>query len=179
MSTMIRVPWLKTLPRTKKEPIRWTRANTKYEVYTATLDSTELEAMLTHCKLVKHKIQRAVSTNAHLGPSYFEVFPRTLEQEMEDAWEPAVAALGADFVQTAETFENALKKFIVAHASSSGSRHALVQQISHPTKPRDLPVQAFQHRLLELNNAVELLPVTSPKLTDDQLKQAFYDGMRK
>ena len=119
-----------------------------------------------------------VSHATHLGPSYFEVFPRTLEQEMEDAWEPAVAALGANFAQTEQNFETALKTFIAAHTTTR-DRHALVQQLSHPIKPRDLSVQAYQHRLLELNNAVELLPGTSAKLTDEQLKQAFYDGMPK
>jgi hypothetical protein len=100
MSVMVRIPWHKSLPRSRNEPIRWTRGNSKYEIYSSTLEAIELEAILAHCKLVKHKIKRVVSTAAHLGPSYFEVFPRILEQEMEDAWEPAVAALGASPAQT-------------------------------------------------------------------------------
>jgi hypothetical protein len=101
-----------------------------------------------------------------------------LEQELENVWEPAAATLGAEFVETERHFETALKTFVAAHATTR-DRHALVQQLSHPTKPRDLSVQAFQHRLLELNNAVELLPGTSSKLTEERLKQAFYDGMLK
>ncbi len=176
MSVMIRIPWHKTLPRTRKEPIRWTRANSKYEIYASALESIELESILAHCKVIKHKIKRVVSAATHVGPSFFEVFPRTLEQEMEDAWEPAVAALGPNPAQTEENFDQALKTFIAAHATGR-DRHALVQQLSHPTKPKDMAVQAYHHRLLELNNAVELLPGTKPKLTDEQLKQALYDGM--
>jgi hypothetical protein len=178
MSVMVRIPWQKSITRSRKEPIRWTRGNNKYELYAATLDSIELEAVLSHCKAIKHKVKRVVASATHLGPSYFEVFPRTLEQEIEDAWEPAVAALGANSAQTEETFDTALKTFIAAHATTR-DRHALVQQLSHPNKPNDMSVQAFQHRLLELNNAVELLPGTSAKLSETQLKQAFYDGMPK
>jgi hypothetical protein len=173
---MIRVPWQKTTGRARKEPIRWTRGNSKYELYSATLESVELEDVLAHCKLVKHKVRQVVSNNNHLGPSYFEVFPRTLEQELEDAWQPAVEALGVAPAQTVANFDTALKSFIAHHATSR-DRHALVQQLSHPTKPSEMSVQVFQHRLMELNNSVELLPGTSAKLTDDQLKQAFYDGM--
>jgi transposase InsO family protein len=178
MSVMVRIPWQKTLSRPRKEPIRWHRGNGKYEIYCAPLDSLNLESILTHCKSVPHLIKRAVVSAAHLGPALFEVFPRTLEQEIEDAWAPAVATLGANPDQSVENFELALKAFIAAHATTR-DRHALVQQLSHPIKPREMAVQVFQHRLLELNNSVELLPGTSAQLTQDQLKQAFFDGMPK
>jgi hypothetical protein len=176
MSVMVRIPWQKILSRPRKEPIRWHRGSGKYEIYCAPLDSLHLESILTHCKSIPHLIQRVVVTAAHLGPALFEVFPRTLEQEIEDTCAPAVATLGANPVQTVENFELALKAFIAVHATTR-DRYALVQQLSHPIKPREMAVQVFQHRLL--NNVVELLPGTSAQLTQDQLKQAFFDGMPK
>jgi threonine synthase len=81
--------------------------------------------------------KKTVVTATHLGASYFEVFLRTLEQEIEDAWEPAVAVLGANPAKTPENFEDALKSFIAAHATTR-DRHAFVQQLFHPTNPQDL-----------------------------------------
>jgi hypothetical protein len=86
------------------------------------------------------------------------VIPRTLEQEIEDAWGPAT--LGANPVLSGENFELALKALIAAHTITR-DRHVLIQQLSHPIKPRDMTVQVFQHHLL---NAVELLPGTSAQL---------------
>jgi hypothetical protein len=99
-----------------------------------------------------------------------------LEQEIEDVWEPAVATLGANLAQTPENYETAL---IVKTSIMTRNRHALVQQLSHPTKPQDLTVQAYQNRLLGLNNAAELLSGISSKLMEQQLKQALYEGMPK
>jgi hypothetical protein len=86
------------------------------------------------------------------------VFPRTLEQEIEHAGGPAT--LGANPVLSGENFELALKVFIAAHIITR-DRHVLIQQLSHPIKPRDMTVQVFQHRLL---NVVELLPGVSAQL---------------
>jgi hypothetical protein len=44
-------------------------------------------------------------------------------------------------------------------------------------KPRSLGVQAFLYRLLDLIEAVVLLPVEVAALTAHQVKQAYYDGM--
>jgi hypothetical protein len=140
----------KTLPNTKTEPIRLTRGNNKYELYTATLDSMNLEAILSHCKAIQHKVKWVVGVAAQLGPSYFEIFPRTLDHEIEDAWELAVNSLGMNAPQTVDNFTLALKAFIAAYTTTR-DRHALVQQLSHPSNPRDLTVQAFHHRLLEWN----------------------------
>jgi hypothetical protein len=76
---------------------------------------------------------------------------------MEDVWEPAVATIEANFERTKQNFETALQTFIAAHAAIR-DRHALVPQLWHTTKPRDLSVQAYQYRLFKLNNAVKLLP---------------------
>jgi hypothetical protein len=126
MSVMVRIPRQKTLSRPRKEPIRWHRGNGKYEIYCAPLDSLNLESILTHCKSVPYLIKRAVVSAAHLGPALFEVFPRTFEQEIEDAWAPVVATLGANPNQSVENFET-LEAFIAAHATTR-DRHAHVQQ---------------------------------------------------
>jgi hypothetical protein len=44
-------------------------------------------------------------------------------------------------------------------------------------KPIDMAVQAFWYPLHELNKHIEWLPGTEPVLTDNQIKQAFYDAM--
>ena len=81
-----------------------------------------------------------------------------------------------DDAHTVQSFEQAIQDFVACH-STEQDRHELVQQLRHPTKPRDLGVQAFYYRLVELNSAVSILPGDDAPLTDDQLKQAFYDGM--
>ncbi|KAG7373716.1 hypothetical protein IV203_012811 [Nitzschia inconspicua] len=85
---------------------------------------------------------------------------------------------GPNAPQTVENFDEAIKNFVGAHAGTQ-DRHALVQQLIHPTKPRDLGGQAFYYQLLELNDAISLIPGAAhdAPLNDEQLKQAFYDGM--
>ncbi|KAL3930781.1 MAG: hypothetical protein SGARI_004385 [Bacillariaceae sp.] len=81
-----------------------------------------------------------------------------------------------NFPRSVENFEAALQEFVASNTTTQ-DRHELVQQLSNPTKPQDVGVQAFYYRLMELNNALVLLPGAQQPLTNDQLKQSFYDGM--
>jgi hypothetical protein len=104
----------------------------------------------------------------------FRLLPCSLPNSTA-VWDQVVNDLN-DNAHTVANFDQAIKDFVACHATDQ-DRHELVQQLLHPTKPRDLGVQAFYYRLIELNGAVSLLPGTDAPLTDDQLKQAFYDGM--
>jgi hypothetical protein len=66
--------------------------------------------------------------------------------------------------------------FVSSHASEQ-DRFDLVNQLLQPMKPPEQYVQAFFSRLLELNDAVELLPGEEEPLTDRQLQKAFYDPL--
>ena len=89
------LPWVKTPLATKKEALTWKRG-TKYTIHAPTLESIELEPLLTHCKFVQYKVKGVVSSIDQLGPSYFDVFPRTLTDVLEGAWVQAVEDLGED-----------------------------------------------------------------------------------
>ncbi|KAG7361665.1 hypothetical protein IV203_036766 [Nitzschia inconspicua] len=104
--------------------------------------------------------------------------PNLLSELKSPLWNRAVEDLGPNAPQTVENFDEAIQNFVGAHTGTQ-DRHALVQQLIHPTKPRDLGVQAFYYRLLELNDAISLIPGAAhdAPLNDEQLKQAFYDGM--
>jgi len=84
--------------------------------------------------------------------------------------------IAQDQDETLESFDNCLRTFIESHATTD-DQHELIQQLRTPKKPRELPVHNFYYRLRELNAYVEWLPGTEPPLTDNQLKQAFYDAM--
>ncbi|KAG7345533.1 hypothetical protein IV203_033064 [Nitzschia inconspicua] len=177
-----------TVPSPGKKPERkdndlpsqrkWTHQNSSYEIYAYTLRGASAQEVVTHCAEIKQQVHQAVSNDNHLGPSCFKIFPRTLAVSLSAVWKRAVEDLGTNHAQTVANFDEAIKNFVGAHASTQ-DRHALVQQLVHPTKPRDLGVQAFYYRLLELNDAISLIPGAAhdAPLSDDQLKQAFYDGM--
>ncbi|KAG7346605.1 hypothetical protein IV203_005674 [Nitzschia inconspicua] len=172
--------WKKPEPDPEDPPSqgKWTEHKTIYEIYAHTLKGVSAQEVVTHCAEIKGQVKQAVSNDNHLGPSCFQVFPRTLTTSLSSVWTRAVADLGPNAPQTVENFDEAIKNFVGAHTGTQ-DRHALVQQLIHPTKPRDLGVQAFYYRLLELNDAISLIPGAAhdAPLNDEQLKQASYDGM--
>ena len=60
------------------EAIKWSRGTSRYEVYVPTLSTLELNDLLPHCMAVRAKGLSTVGTDAHKGPSLYEVFPRSL-----------------------------------------------------------------------------------------------------
>jgi hypothetical protein len=144
------------------------------------LESFDLQEMIPHCLQVLSKVNSAVAVENHKGPSYFKVFPRTLSMILEPVWNQLVEeARNNDEGGGAETENNfilRLKEFIAVH-STSADRHEWLKILRTDKKPRDMGVQAFWYRLRELNKQIEWLPGSEPVLTDDQIKQAFYDAM--
>jgi hypothetical protein len=61
-------------------------------------------------------------------------------------------------------------------ASTAEDHQDLAQQLCKPHKPREVNCQPFYYHLLELNSYVEWMPGTEEFLTEDQLRQPFYDG---
>jgi hypothetical protein len=101
--------------------------------------------------------------------------PRTILIPLLAAWNhvkkkhPKVAA-------TVQSYEKMIKYFIKAHATDE-DRHDHLAQLRSARKPRIMSVQLFYYRLRELNDQAAWLPGDAALLTDEDLKQAFYDGM--
>jgi hypothetical protein len=155
--------------------VKWRRhANSQYEIHAHTLASIELPVLIPHCTETKQRIVTAVTTDAHLGPSLFKAFSRTLSETLVSTW--SLIADGLE--QTEEDFDNAfLKRFIGTHATEE-DRHELVQQLFHPDKPRNVSVHDFYYRLMQLNNYIEWLPGNKAPLSSEfQLRTAYHDGM--
>ena len=153
---------------------KWSHGTSKYEIHATMLQDIEIGPLLTHCLSVKRKIDSAVSIQAHRAQSYFSVFPRTLSTVLLTIWDQLIEDLEPD--QDEEGFEEALKDFIAAHCTDE-DRKDLAQQLSKPKKPLKSSVQEFNYRLQQLNSFIDWMPGTAAELDDDQLKQAFYDGM--
>ena len=112
--------------------IKWQQSTSKYEIYTPVLRDLELAVMIPHCIEVKQKIDSAVSTATHKGPSYFQVFPRTLSNVLLTIWTQLIA--DTEPSQDEDGFTASLKAFIASH-STDEDRHELVNQIRAPKKP--------------------------------------------
>jgi len=170
---MTSFPFTKDHTERRSEAVKWQQGNAKYEVYAPTLDTAELSVLVPHCIETKNKVRKVVSNEAHLGPSYFKVFARTLSITLAAIWSQLVQDQRED---SAEEFDATLQDFIGCHATAE-DRHDLVAQLMKPTKPRNVTVQAFYYRLRELNEYVSWLPGEAAPLDEAQFKKAFYDGM--
>jgi hypothetical protein len=53
----------------------------------------------------------------------------------------------------------------------------VAKDTSTDKKPRDMNVQTFWYQIHDINKQIEWLPGSEPVLTDNQLKQSFYDAM--
>ena len=95
----------------RTEAIKWTiaQSKTKYEVYVHTLKEFELEKLLPHCLEIKAKINSVVGTQSHMGPSMYQVFPRSLSPVLQGVWNHVVVgAPAAKAEETVAHFENRL-----------------------------------------------------------------------
>eukprot|EP00543_Licmophora_paradoxa_P007499 CAMPEP_0202452314 /NCGR_PEP_ID=MMETSP1360-20130828/10554_1 /ASSEMBLY_ACC=CAM_ASM_000848 /TAXON_ID=515479 /ORGANISM="Licmophora paradoxa, Strain CCMP2313" /LENGTH=242 /DNA_ID=CAMNT_0049071101 /DNA_START=226 /DNA_END=951 /DNA_ORIENTATION=+ len=136
-----------------------------------------MDVLIPHCIAVKKRVESTVTTEAHLGPSLYKVFPRTIEGPLPSVWQTIVDERGVGVQhQTEENFDEDIKSFIQEHCPEQ-CRYQLVQQLRAFKKPRDLPVLDFSYRLQELNSWVEWMPGNEEPLNPTQLKQAFYNAM--
>jgi hypothetical protein len=176
VNTITIMPWAKTKSESYAESIKWNQGNARYEIHSQILEDMDLDVLVPHCLEVRRKIQAVTNVEAHLGSAYFRVFPRTLSTVLQSSaiWDVIVEADNPD--ESQDGFDATLQTFIASHCTAE-DRHELVQQLCHPHKPRELNVQTFYYRMLELNSYVTWMPGTDDELTDDQVHQSFYDGM--
>ena len=154
-------------------PLKWNIGNSRYEVHVAILDGLETGDLLRHCLEVRDRVKKVVTTAAHVAPSLFRVFDRTISLVLQATWDNVLTEVAE---RDEAAFDEVLKLFIAANCSS-GDRYDVVQQIRRPTKPRALLVQNFFYRLREINSYVSWLPGTEPALDDNQMKQSLFNGM--
>jgi hypothetical protein len=132
--------------------------------------------IVSHCLTVMHKIDARVGNNAaNRFASNMNMFPRTLSLPHVATWD-TVHVDHPLAAQDVACFQQAIWHFIAVHATDE-DRHELLDYICSVAKPRKMDVQTYYSRLHELNNQVNWLPGTDLPLTEDQLHQAFFDGV--
>jgi hypothetical protein len=159
----------------KQELIKWTTGKDKHEISVSILYKVDVPEIVAHVLSVMHKVNLQVGEDEDRYSSYAVVMPRTLSSPLLAVWKyinkkhPKVAT-------TVQGFEKMIKYFIKAHATDE-DRHDLLAQLRSAHKPRVMSVQLFYYRLRELNDQAAWLPGDQALLTDEELKQAFFDGM--
>jgi hypothetical protein len=171
------VKWDKTKIATKT--IKWTlgaNGAMKHKIVSPILSKFELGNIVAHCLTAMHKIDARAGNNAvNRFASYMNVFPRTLSLPHVGTWDTVLVDHPLA-VQDVASFQQAIPQFIAMHATDK-DRHELLDYICNVAKPCKVDVQTYYVCLQELNHQVEWLPGTDLPLTEDQLHQAFFDGM--
>jgi hypothetical protein len=161
------------------ETIKWTlgaNGPTKHEIVSPILTKFELGNIVLHCLTVMHKIDAFVGNNAaNRFALYMNVFPHTLSLPHVATWD-TVLVDHPSAAQDMASFQQAIWHFIAVHATDKDC-HELLDYIRSIAKPQKMDVQTYYSHLHELNNQVNWLPGTDLPLTEDQLHQAFFDGM--
>jgi hypothetical protein len=78
---------------------------------------------------VRTKIEQVVSTEAHLAPSLFRMFPRTISNVLRTIWE--VILQDEDHEETVNGFERCILAFLASHATVE-DHYELVAQLRSP-----------------------------------------------
>ena len=162
------------------ETIKWSEGGAKYETHLTVLSSLELAQVISHCLAFRQAIRLAVDNVAHIGPSLYKVFPRTISMVLRTVWDQinsdATINPAIDNTETSDHFDDRIREFVAVHCTEA-DHYDLVQQLRSMRKPVSVSVVAFYYRLKELNQYVEWLPGTEPPLSGNQMKQAFHDAM--
>jgi hypothetical protein len=133
-----------------------------------------VQNMLPHCLHLHNKVLNAMGNANHQGPSLFQTFPCSLEEELQNTWNqilvdnPPAGNTVADF--------DALRLFIASSATQE-QQHELQCQLRASHKPHKMPIQSFWYSHHCLNRYPSWIPVPEPPLTNAQCKQEFYDAM--
>ncbi len=174
MSTQVLFPWIVT-EEEKIYALKWTHNGVRYEFHVPRLKTRAIDEVVAHCLEVRSQIEGELQDEALYAPACFNVFPRTLMTTLKQEWKQL--EVDSEFIEySSNDFEELLMEFVASLASEQ-DRSDLVNQLRQPTKPRNMSVQSFYSRIIELNNAVSLLPGDEEPLSDSQIKKAFYDGM--
>ena len=171
-------PWSLKLEEGTKEAIKWRHATTSYEVYITALEgdeSTHVQTMIPHCLRLRNKVLNAVGIINHQGPSLFQTFPRSLEEELQNTWNQVILD-NPPAGNTVADFDIALRLFIATSASPE-QQHELLLQLRYPKKPHNMQVQSFWYSLRRLNGYVSWFPGTEAPLSEAVIKQALFDAM--
>eukprot|EP00543_Licmophora_paradoxa_P000336 CAMPEP_0202441084 /NCGR_PEP_ID=MMETSP1360-20130828/364_1 /ASSEMBLY_ACC=CAM_ASM_000848 /TAXON_ID=515479 /ORGANISM="Licmophora paradoxa, Strain CCMP2313" /LENGTH=127 /DNA_ID=CAMNT_0049055819 /DNA_START=287 /DNA_END=667 /DNA_ORIENTATION=+ len=119
----------KTVDVNRQVPFKWQQVNSRYEIYAAHLGTYNMDVLIPHCIAVKKRVESTVTTEAHLGPSLYKVFPRTIEGPLPSVWQSIVDERGVGVQhQTEENFDEDIKSFIQEHCPEQ-CRYQLVQQL--------------------------------------------------
>ena len=179
MTDAISFPFVSKDDELRNESIKWSRGNSKYEIYIPILKSLELNELLPHVMNFRSKVLTTVGTEAHRGPSLHEAFPRSLSLVLSAVWEQINADANADpnidNTEEVDHFNARMREFIAVH-STAEDRYDLAQYLRACRKPRELPVQAFWYKLRELNTYIQWIPGTEPPLNEQQMRKAFHDA---
>ena len=157
-----------------EESIKWQVGNSKYEIHTTQLKQVDLAVLLPHCIEVRNKVLSAVSAENHCALSLFRVFPRTISAVLRTIWDNLVMAAPNEVTEA--DFTASIQEFVASHVSAE-DRHDLLVQLRSARKPRDISVQTFYYRIREINDYLLWMPGDEMMLSEEQLKQAFYDAM--
>jgi hypothetical protein len=165
--------------KVETETLKWAlgaNGATKHEIVSPKLTKFELGHIVSHCLTVMHKIDACVGKNAaSCFASYMNMFPHTLSLAHVATWD-TVLVYHPLASQDVASFQQAIKHFIAVHATDE-DQHKLLDYVRNVAKPRKMDAQTYYSRLRELNNQVNWLPGTDLPLTEDQVNQAFFDGM--
>ena len=155
------------------EAIKWQLNNSKYEIHVAVLRSLDYHDLVPHCLNVHSKVDMAVTTLAHKGPSLYTVFPRTLSIALRAAWDriniDADSNPLVDNTHTPDHFDDRIREFIAVHCTPE-DRYELINEIRNGIKPREVGVQTYWYTLCEWNEYIPWMPGNEPPLTDAQEK---------
>jgi hypothetical protein len=83
-------PFTKRVQDTSSPPrsFKWTLGPDKHEIHAIVPANTELDDMLPHCIVVPSLIRMEVlDDDVAMGPSLFNVFPRTLSNTLRGVWD--------------------------------------------------------------------------------------------
>lgn len=174
---------LNIFPLIKKEQkdlhaLKWKMTTSNYEIHIGQLDSFNTGDVVEHSTNFIHAVKQTVTTIAHVGPSLFKTYSRTLSKPLDSIWKSVLQdVLHTGRPQnTEEDFEYFLKAFVAVHTSPE-DRYEALQQLRLYRKPPTLMVQSFYYRIREVNEMISWMPGTEPALDDRQIRQVFHDGM--
>ena len=132
------------------------------------------DKLMFHIESFKTTVDSAV-TEVQKGPTYFNVFPRTLvHPNYSHCWSDLYDA--AANTTTAESFDELILS-LIKEFFTPADRVLFAQELRNTRLPRDMRVPAFARSLQRNNNRVLSLPGLEPKLDDQQIKTAFYNAM--
>ena len=154
--------------------LRFKQGTTGFEIYYRELTTADLKDVLPHCLKFKTSMTNLGLTQAQLGQTMQRQFVRTLSQVLGIVWQQILV----DFPPadtSVEAFDQLLRHFIAAHADEE-DRQELANQLRAIHRPRWLSSTNYMYQFRERCSYIEWLPGTTPALTDDEMKAAFFNG---